>query len=514
MSSTSDIQRSIDAIWRIESAKLIAALTRIVRDVGLAEDLAQDALIAALERWPQTGIPDNPAAWLMATAKNKAIDNIRRNKLLDKKHEQLGYELEGSHQLTPDQINAAIDDPVGDDLLRLIFISCHPILSAESRVALTLRLLGGLTTDEIARAFLLSETTVAQRIVRAKRTLGEAKIPFEVPRGEEFNARLASVLQVIYLVFNEGYSATAGDDWTRPALCEDALRLGRILAELVPSQPEVHGLVALMEIQASRLNARIGPTGEPILLLDQDRSRWDQILIHRGLSALEHAEDLLTQSSSIETVISTAAKTSPLQSTSTKSRQDVISTEATRRVAQWRDPLLYRDLPPATNPGTPSSARDDASRHETKVGLQDAPGLPPETPVSHDIPAGPYVLQAAIAACHARAITAEATDWHRIAQLYAQLVRLNPSPIVELNRAVAISMASGPAEALPLIDALTNEPTLQSYHLLPSVRGDLLNKLGRYDEARTEFERAASLTRNARERTLLLNRAKAAVRTS
>jgi len=502
MSSASDIQRSIDAIWRIESAKLIAALTRIVRDVGLAEDLAQDALIAALERWPQTGIPDNPAAWLMATAKNKAIDNIRRNKLLDKKHEQLGYELEGSHQLTPDQINAAIDDPVGDDLLRLIFIACHPILSAESRVALTLRLLGGLTTDEIARAFLLSEPTVAQRIVRAKRTLGEAKIPFEVPRGEEFNARLASVLQVIYLVFNEGYSATAGDDWTRPALCEDALRLGRILAELVPSQPEVHGLVALMEIQASRLNARIGPTGEPILLLDQDRSRWDQILIHRGLSALEHAEDLLTHIPSVETAVSTAAKTSASQSTSTKSRQDVISTEATRRVAQRRDPLLNRDLHSAPNLGAPPSARDDASRHQTEVGSQ------------QDVPTGPYVLQAAIAACHARAITAEATDWHRIAQLYAQLVRLNPSPIVELNRAVAVSMASGPAEALPLIDALTSEPTLQSYHLLPSVRGDLLNKLGRYDEARTEFERAASLTRNGRERTLLLNRAKAAVRTS
>jgi RNA polymerase sigma factor (sigma-70 family) len=513
MSSTPDIQRSIDAIWRIESAKLIAALTRVVRDVGLAEDLAQDALIAALERWPLTGIPDNPAAWLMATAKNKAIDNIRRNKLLDKKHEQLGYELEGSHQLTPDQINAAIDDPVGDDLLRLIFIACHPILSSESRVALTLRLLGGLTTDEIARAFLLSEPTVAQRIVRAKRTLGEANIPFEVPRGEEFNSRLASVLQVVYLVFNEGYSATAGDDWTRPALCEDALRLGRILAELVPNQSEVHGLVALMEIQASRLNARIGPTGEPILLLDQDRSRWDQILIHRGLAALDHAENLLTQSeASQQTALSTKAKTRPRHTASIKSKQDVISIEATRKGAQqrtgvpgeldrWggRDPLLYRDTSPAPNPGAPSSARDDASRHVTKVGLQDA---------------GPYTLQAAIAACHARAITGEATDWHRIAQLYAQLVRLNPSPIVELNRAVAVSMASGPAEALPLIDALTNEPALQGYHLLPSVRGDLLNKLGRYDEARTEFERAAALTRNARERTLLLNRAKAALRTS
>lgn len=426
MSSTPDIQRSIDAIWRIESAKLIAALTRVVRDVGLAEDLAQDALVAALERWPQTGIPDNPAAWLMATAKNRAIDLLRRSKLLDRKHEQLGYELEATRQLTPDQIHAAIDNPVGDDLLRLIFISCHPILSPESRVALTLRLLGGLTTDEIARAFLLSEPTVAQRIVRAKRTLGEAKIPFEVPRGEEFTARLSSVLQVIYLVFNEGYSATAGDDWTRPALCEDALRLGRILAELVSSEPEVRGLVALMEIQASRLNARIGPTGDPILLLDQDRSRWDQILIHRGLTALEYAEDLLRQ----------------------------------RAIA-------------ADSDSTPGS----------------------------------YVLQAAIAACHARAITAEATDWHRIAALYAQLVRLTPSPIVELNRAVAVSMASGPAEALPLIDALTEEPALKGYHLLPSVRGDLLMKLGRRSEARAEFEQAAKLTRNTRERNLLLSRA-------
>lgn len=426
MSSTPDIQRSIDAIWRIESAKLIAALTRVVRDVGLAEDLAQDALVAALERWPQTGIPDNPAAWLMATAKNRAIDLLRRSKLLDRKHEQLGYELEATRQLTPDQIHAAIDDPVGDDLLRLIFISCHPILSPESRVALTLRLLGGLTTDEIARAFLLSEPTVAQRIVRAKRTLGEAKIPFELPRGEEFTARLASVLQVIYLIFNEGYSATAGDDWTRPALCEDALRLGRILAELVPSEPEVRGLVALLEIQASRLNARIGPTGEPILLLDQDRSRWDQILIHRGLTGLEQAENLLQQK-------------------------------------------------------------------EIAAGSEPAPGS--------------YVLQAAIAACHARAITAEATDWHRIAALYAQLVRLTPSPIVELNRAVAVSMASGPAEALPLIDALTEEPALRGYHLLPSVRGDLLMKLGRRSEARAEFEQAARLTRNTRERNLLLSRA-------
>jgi len=447
--NTTDIQRSIDAVWRIESARLIAALTRIVRDVGLAEDLAQDALVAALERWPRTGIPDNPAAWLMAAAKNRAIDLLRRSKLLDRKHQQLGYELEGSHQLTPDDINAAIDDPVGDDLLRLIFISCHPILSAESRVALTLRLLGGLTTDEIARAFLLAEPTVAQRIVRAKRTLSEANIPFEVPRGVEFTSRLSSVLQVIYLIFNEGYSATAGDDWTRPALCEDALRLGRILSELVPDEPEVHGLAALMEIQASRLNARIGPTGEPILLLDQDRSRWDQILIARGLAALEHAEDLLS------------ARTPPGHT---------------------------------TNPGAPSFAASSQ-----RMGMQDAP-IPTQP--------GSYTLQAAIAACHARANTAEATDWHRIAALYAQLVHLTPSPIVELNRAVAVSMASGPATALPLIDALANEPTLKGYHLLPSVRGDLLNKLGRTEEARVEFERAATLTRNAREQTLLLNRAR------
>lgn len=411
-----DIHRSIDAIWRIESARFIAALTRIVRDVSLAEDLAQDALVAALERWPHTGIPDNPGAWLMATAKNKAIDNIRRNKLLDTKHEQLGYELEGTRQLTPEDINAALDDTVGDDLLRLIFISCHPILSAESRVALTLRLLGGLTTDEIARAFLLSEATVAQRIVRAKRTLSEAKIPFEVPRGEEFNDRLASVLQVIYLVFNEGYSATAGDDWTRPALCEDALRLGRILAELTPAEPEVHGLVALMEIQASRLHARVTATGEPILLLDQDRSRWDQLHISRGLAALDQAERLTS--------------------------------------------------------------------------------FP-----------GPYVLQAAIAACHARAVTAEDTDWDRIATLYERLAQTTPSPIIELNRAVAVSMASGPAAGLELVEPLVSHPSLSNYHLLPSVRGDLLFKLGRLEEARAEFERAASLARNARERTLLINRA-------
>jgi RNA polymerase sigma factor (sigma-70 family) len=413
-----DIHRSIDAVWRIESARLIAALTRIIRDVGLAEDLAQDALVAALERWPSTGIPDNPGAWLMATAKHRAIDNLRRNKLLDKKHEQISYELDGSHRLTPDDINAAIDSPVADDLLRLIFISCHPVLSPESRVALTLRLLGGLTTDEIARAYLLSEATVAQRIVRAKRTLTEAKVPFEVPRGEEFNSRLASVLQVVYLIFNEGYSATAGDDWTRPALCEDALRLGRILAELTPTEPEVHGLVALMEIQASRLHARIGPTGEPILLLDQDRSRWDGLLIGRGLAALRHAQRLT------------------------------------------RSP-------------------------------------------------GPYALQAAIAACHARATTAQQTDWPRIAVLYQQLAQITPSPIIELNRAVAISMAEGPEAGLAIVDSLADEPSLKGYHLLPSVRGDLLFKLNRFDEARSEFERAASLTRNAREQKLLLGRAEA-----
>jgi RNA polymerase sigma factor (sigma-70 family) len=411
-----DIHRSIDAVWRIESARLIAALTRMVRDIGLAEDLAQDALVAALERWPETGIPDNPGAWLMATAKHRAIDKLRRNKLLDRKHEQISYELEGSRQLTPDDINAAIDSPVADDLLRLIFISCHPVLSPESRVALTLRLLGGLTTDEIARAFLLSEPTVAQRIVRAKRTLSEAKVPFEVPRGDQFSSRLASVLQVVYLIFNEGYSATAGDDWTRPALCEDALRLGRILAELTSNEPEVHGLVALMEIQASRLHARIGPTGEPILLMDQDRSRWDGLLIGRGLAALRHAQQLT------------------------------------------RSP-------------------------------------------------GPYALQAAIAACHARAAVAEDTDWPRIAVLYQQLAQITPSPIIELNRAVAISMAEGPEASLPIVDSLADEPSLKGYHLLPSVRGDLLFKLRRFEEARVEFERAASLTRNARERTLLLNRA-------
>jgi RNA polymerase sigma factor (sigma-70 family) len=417
--TATDTHRAIDAVWRIESAKLIAGLTRIVRDVGLAEDLAQDALVAALEKWPESGVPDNPGAWLMATAKHRAIDQLRRSKLLDRKHEQLGHELEAQQELAVPDLVAALDDEIGDDLLRLVFISCHPVLSTEARVALTLRLLGGLTTDEIARAFLVPEPTVAQRIVRAKRTLAEARVPFEVPRGAEFTARLSSVLQVIYLVFNEGYSATAGDDWLRPALCEDALRLGRILAGLVPQEPEVHGLVALMEIQASRSHARVGPSGEPILLLDQDRARWDHILIHRGLAALEHAEEL-------------------------------------------------------------------------------GGAL------------GPYALQAAIAACHARARTPAETDWAHIAALYGELAQLTPSPVVELNRAVAVAMAFGPAAGLELVDALTSEPSLKAYHLLPSVRGDLLAKLDRFGEARAEFERAASLTRNARERELLLERAAAA----
>ena len=414
--TVTDTHRAIDAVWKIESARLIAGLTRIVRDVGIAEDLAQDALISALESWPKSGIPENPGAWLMAAAKHRAIDFFRRNKLLERKHEELGRELEAQEMAVPD-LNAAIDDNVGDDLMRLMFISCHPILSTEARTALTLRLLGGLTTDEIARAFLVPEATVAQRIVRAKRTLSEAHIPFEVPRGAELASRLSSVLEVIYLVFNEGYSATAGDDWMRPALCDDALRLGRILAELAPNEPEVHGLVALMEIQASRSRARVGPSGEPILLLDQDRSRWDQLLIHRGFAALERAE---------------------------------------------------------------------------KLGG-----------------AGPYVLQASIAACHARAGRSNETDWSRIATLYARLAELTSSPVVELNRAVALSFASGPAAGLELVDKLTSEPSLKSYHLLPSVRGDLLKKLGRLNEARIEFERAATLTRNARERKLLLDRATA-----
>ncbi len=412
----SDTHRVIDAVWRIESAKLIAALTRIVHDIGVAEDLAQDALLVALEKWPESGVPDNPGAWLMATAKNRAIDVMRRNKLLDRKHDEIGYELEAQQERAVPDLDAAIDDNVGDDLLRLVFISCHPVLSTEARVALTLRLLGGLTTDEIARAFLVPEPTVAQRIVRAKRTLSDAHVPFEVPRGDDLAARLSSVLEVIYLIFNEGYSATAGDDWMRPGLCEDALRLGRILAELAPEEPEVHGLVALMEIQASRSRARVGPNGEPILLLDQDRVRWDHMLIRSGLAALDRADAL-------------------------------------------------------------GGAR------------------------------GQYALQAAIAACHARARTGEETDWERIASLYDELGRVTPSPVVELNRAVAVSMASGPAAGLELIDALTSEPSLKNYHLLPAVRGDMLAKLGRNDEARLEFGRAASLTRNAREREVLLGRA-------
>lgn len=420
--AAADTHRAIDAVWRIESPRLIAGLTRIVGDVGLAEDLAQDALLAALEQWPDSGVPDKPGAWLMATAKHRAIDLLRRNKRLERKHEQLSYEIESRRDRAVLDLEAALDDVVGDDLLRLIFISCHPVLPAEARVALTLRLLGGLTTREIARAFLISEPAVAQRIVRAKRTLADEQAAFEVPRGTDLTARLSSVLEVIYLIFNEGYSATAGDDWMRPALCEDALRLGRILAGLVPGESEVHGLVALMEIQASRSGARIGPSGEPILLLDQDRARWDQLLIHRGLRALERAQEV-------------------------------------------------------------SNALDG--------------GL------------GPYALQAAIAACHARARTPSETDWTRIAALYDELALLTPSPVVELNRAVAFAMAFGPESGLELVDALTSEPSLKAYHLLPGVRGDLLAKLGRADEARAEFDRAASLTRNARERELLVERARA-----
>jgi len=415
-----DTHRAIDAVWRIESARIIAGLARMVRDVGLAEELAQDALVAALEAWPASGIPDNPGAWLMATAKNRALDHFRRNKLIERKHEQLGHEIELQQQMADTTPETALDDDVGDDLLRLMFTACHPVLATEARVALTLRLLGGLTTEEIARAFLVPEPTVAQRIVRAKRTLAEARVPFEVPRGDELAARLSSVLEVIYLVFNEGYSATAGGDWMRPALCNDALRLGRVLAGLAQDEPEVHGLVALMEIQASRAGARVGPKGEPILLLDQNRTRWDQLLIRRGLAALERA-------------------------------------------------------------GALGGAL------------------------------GPYALQAAIAACHARAHTPEETDWERIAALYDALAQLAPSPVVELNRAVAVAMAFGPAAGLELVDALTAEPSLKAYHLLPSVRGDLLAKLGRYDEARAEFERAAALTRNTRERELLLGRAAACV---
>jgi len=418
---TADTHSAIDAVWRIESPRLIAGLTRIVRDVGLAEDLAQDALVAALEQWPESGVPDNPGAWLMTTAKHRGIDRLRRNERLERKHEELGRELEVQQEMAVADLETATDDDVGDDLLRLMFISCHPVLSPEARVALTLRLLASLTTEEIARAFLVPVSTIAQRIVRAKRTLSEARVPFEVPSGSELDARLGSVLQVIYLVFNEGYSATAGDDWMRAGLCDDALRLGRILAGLAPKEPEVHGLVALMEIQASRTRARVGPSGEIVLLLDQDRARWDPLLIHRGLAALERAE---------------------------------------------------------------------------KLGGA----------------LGPYALQAAIAACHARARTAAETDWTRIVALYDALAQLVPSPVVELNRAVAHGMAFGPAAGLELVDALGSEPSLKGYHLLPSARGDLLAKLGRSDEARTEFERAASLTQNARERHLLLERAAACSR--
>jgi RNA polymerase sigma factor (sigma-70 family) len=414
-----EVHRAIEAVFRIESPRLIAGLARIVRDVGLAEELAQDALVVALERWPESGVPDNPGAWLMATAKHRAIDQLRRRKTIERKHEELGRELE-SRQDAPD-LAVALDDDVGDDLLRLMFTACHPLLSTEARVALSLRLLGGLTTEEIARAFLVPEATVAQRIVRAKRTLADAGVPFEVPRGRDLAARLSSVLEVLYLVFNEGYAATAGDDWMRPALCQDAIRMGRVLAELAPAEPEVHALVALMEIQASRLLARTGPTGEPILLLDQDRGRWDQLLIRRGLKALERA---------------------------------------------------------------------------TALGGA----------------VGPYALQAAIAACHARARTPEETDWARIAALYDGLAELVPSPVVELNRAVAVAMAEGPAAGLALVDALEEEGSLASYHLLPSVRGDLLAKLERWDEAREAFERAASLARNTREKTLLVERATACAR--
>jgi RNA polymerase sigma-70 factor (ECF subfamily) len=419
--TAAESHRAIEAVFRIESARLIAGLTRIVRDVGVAEELAQDALVVALERWPESGVPDSPGAWLMATAKNRAIDVLRRRTRVERKHEELGRELEARQGLAAAEMEAAVDDPVGDDLLRLVFIACHPVLSTEARVALTLRLLGGLTTEEIARAFLVPESTVAQRIVRAKRTLAEAHVPFEVPRGPELASRLAPVLEVVYLVFNEGYAATAGEDWMRPALCGDALRLARILAELLPSEAEVHGLVALLEIQSSRLGARVGPSGEPILLLDQDRGRWDPLLIRRGLAALRRAEELGSSS-------------------------------------------------------------------------------------------GPYAIQAAIAACHARARTPGETDWVRIAVLYAALVQLQGSPVAELNRAVAVGMAYGPAAGLAIVEELASEPSLRSYYLLPSVRGDLLAKLGRLDEAAREFERAAALTRNAREQAVLRERAAACTR--
>ena len=420
-SAQADAHRTIDAIWHIESPRLIASIARMVRDVGLAEEIAQDALVAALEQWPASGVPDRPGAWLMGTAKHRAIDLLRRNKRLVEKQELLGRELLGQAPLGVPELEALMDEDqshISDDMLRLVFVACHPLLSMDARVALTLRLVGGLTTDEIARAFLVPEATIAQRIVRAKRTLSDAHVPFEVPAGEELTARLESVLEVIYLVFNEGYSATAGEDWIRPALCEDALRLGRILAELTPNEPEVHGLVALMEIQASRLRARTGPSGEPIVLLAQNRGLWDHLLIRRGLAALKRAESL------------------------------------------------------------------GAGR-------------------------GPYTAQAAIAACHARARTAEETDWERIASLYEELAAIQPSPVVELNRAVAVAMAYGPEAGLELVDGLVDEPSLRGYHLLPSVRGDFLVRLGRLGEARDEFNRAASLTRNARERELLLARAAA-----
>ena len=419
--TATDTHRAIDAVWRIESPRVIAVLTRMVRDVGVAEDLAHDALVAALEQWPREGIPRNPGAWLTAAAKHRAIDYFRRNKVIDRKHEQLGRELDEAQEHAVNEIEAALDDDVGDDLLRLMFTACHPVLPAEARAALTLRLIGGLTTNEIARAFLAAEPAIAQRIVRAKKALAEKKVPFEVPRGEQLAARLSSVLEVIYLIFNEGYTATAGGDWMRPALCDDALRLGRILAGLMPNEPEVHGLVALMEIQASRAKARSGPNGEPVLLMDQNRALWDRLLIRRGLTALARSEKL------------------------------------------------------ASTPG-------------------------------------PYATQAALAACHARAATPEATDWALIVSLYERLSTIAPSPVVELNRAVAVGMAYGPAAGLELADALMNEPMLKSYHLLPSIRGDLLMKVGRLDEARAEFERAASLTRNTWEIALLGQRARAASR--
>jgi RNA polymerase sigma factor (sigma-70 family) len=421
--TAADTHRAIDAVWRIEAARIIGGVARMLRDVGLAEEMAQEALVSALEHWPKTGVPDNPGAWLMATAKNRALDWLRHHKLQDRKLEEFGRELEVLGELSVPDIADSMDDDIGDDLLRLVFTACHPVLSAEARTALTLRLLGGLTTGEIARAFLVPEPTIAQRIVRAKRTLAEARVPFEVPRAEELEARLTSVLEVIYLIFNEGYAATAGEHWMRPALCEEALRLGRIVAELVPREPEVHGLVALMEIQASRMAARVSASGEPVLLMDQNRARWDPLLIRRGLAALERAQQL-------------------------------------------------------------------------------GGAL------------GPYALQAAIAACHARARTAEATDWARIAALYDALAQLMPSPVVELNRAVAMGMAFGPAAGLEIVDALGQEPSLKDYHLLPSVRADLLVKLGRHAEASAEWTRAASLARNARERALLLERAAASARSA